>query len=143
MAGRQPSQSLTRYAGIQVQTSSLGLNVPVGWGTFRCKCNLVDYLDFKSKPIKAAGAGKGGPTTTTSYDYDATIILAICEGPIDSIASMKAKYWSQTSASGTVAISSWRSFTRLRSRSSGPSNRFARETRQARSSSTGAAFNSR
>ena len=86
MAGRQASQSLVRYPGIQVQTSALGLNIPVGWGTFRCKCNLVDYLDFKSKPIKGGG-GKGG-APTTSYDYDATIILAICEGPIDSIASV-------------------------------------------------------
>jgi hypothetical protein len=30
MAGRSASSTITRYAGIQVQTSALGLNVPVG-----------------------------------------------------------------------------------------------------------------
>lgn len=83
MAGRTASAAVTRYAGIQVQTSALGMNIPVGWGTFRCRCNLVDYLDFKSTPTKAA-SGKGG-STTTGYNYSATLILAICEGEIDDI----------------------------------------------------------
>ena len=83
MAGRQASQTVTRYAGIQVQTSALGVQIPVGWGTHRSRCNLVDYLDFKSTPQKAAAAGKGG--VTTGYNYSASIILAIEEGPIDHI----------------------------------------------------------
>jgi hypothetical protein len=83
VAGRKASYTVTRYAGIQVQTSALGLAVPMGWGTFRCRCNLVDYLDFKSTAQKAA-SGKGG-ATTTGYSYSATIILAICEGTIDAI----------------------------------------------------------
>jgi len=83
MAGRAASGIITRYAGIQVQTSTLGTNIPVGWGTFRCRCNLVDYLDFKSSSTKAA-AGKGG-SNTTGYSYAATIILAVCEGPIENI----------------------------------------------------------
>ncbi len=84
MAGRQASQTVTRYAGIQVQTSALGVQIPVGWGTHRSRCNLVDYLDFKSTPQKAAAAGKGG-ATTTGYNYSASIILAIEEGPIDHV----------------------------------------------------------
>lgn len=86
MAGRTASNTVTRYAGIQVQTSSMGVQIPVGWGTFRCKCNLVDYLDFKSKAQKAA-SGKGG-STTTGYSYSATIILAICEGSVDAISTV-------------------------------------------------------
>lgn len=86
MAGRSASATVTRYAGIQVQTSSLGVQIPVGWGTFRCRCNLVDYLDFKSVAQKAA-SGKGG-STTTGYAYYATIVLAICEGPIDSVSTV-------------------------------------------------------
>src|SRR5271154_223299 len=86
MAGRTASSAVTRYAGIQVQSSSLGLQIPVGWGTFRCKCNLVDYLDFKAVAQKAA-SGKGG-STTTGYTYSATIIMAICEGPIDGISTV-------------------------------------------------------
>ena len=86
MAGRSASSSVTRYAGLQVQTSALGLNIPIGWGTFRCKCNLVDYLDFKSTANKAR-SGKGG-STTTSYNYSASLILAICEGPIDAVTTV-------------------------------------------------------
>jgi hypothetical protein len=84
MAGRAASGVVIRYPGIQVQTSSLGTQIPVGWGTFRCRSNLIDYLDFKSTAQKAAAAGKGG-STTTGYTYSATIILAICEGPIDDV----------------------------------------------------------
>jgi hypothetical protein len=84
MAGRQASNVITRYAGIQVQTSSLGLQIPVGWGTFRGGCNLVDYLDFQSKAQKAAASGKGG-STVTGYSYSATLILGVCEGPIDAV----------------------------------------------------------
>ena len=83
MAGRQASQAVTRYAGIQVQTSALGVQIPVGWGTFRCRCNLVDYFNFQSKAQKRQ-AGKGG-STTTGYSYSASLVLAICEGPIDDI----------------------------------------------------------
>ena len=84
MSGRQASQTVTRYAGIQVQTSALGLQIPLGWGTFRCKCNLVDYLDFKSTGQSSKSGGKGG-SNTTGYTYTATIIMAVCEGPIDGI----------------------------------------------------------
>jgi hypothetical protein len=84
MAGRSAAAVITRYAGLQVQTSALGVNIPVGWGTFRCKCNLVDYLDFKSVAQKAAASGKGG-STVTGYSYSASVILAVCEGPIDGI----------------------------------------------------------
>jgi hypothetical protein len=103
MAGRAASNAVTRYAGIQVQTSSLGLQIPVGWGTFRCRCNLVDYLDFKSTAQKAA-SGKGG-ATVTGYAYSATIVLAICEGPIDFITQVwvDAKDYAYNSNGSTVA----------------------------------------
>jgi len=103
VAGRSASNAVTRYAGIQVQTSSLGLQIPVGWGTFRCRCNLVDYLDFKSVAQKAA-SGKGG-ATVTGYSYSATIVLAICEGPIDFITQVwvDAKNYAYNSVGSTVA----------------------------------------
>jgi len=85
MAGRTASNAITRYAGVQVQTSSMGLQIPLGWGTFRCACNLMDYLDFTSKAQNGGkGGGKGGGATT-GYSYSATIIMAVCEGPIDGI----------------------------------------------------------
>ena len=102
MAGRTASSAITRYPGIQVQTSSLGVNIPVGWGTFRCKCNLVDYLDFKST-AQHAGAGKGG--APTGYNYAATVILAVCEGPIDAITQVwvNGKQFAHGSVGSSVA----------------------------------------
>ena len=58
MAGRTASNVITRYAGIQVQTSAMGLQIPLGWGQFRVNCNMLDYLDFKSKPQTAKGAAR-------------------------------------------------------------------------------------
>ena len=84
MAGRTASNVITRYAGIQVQTSAMGLQIPLGWGQFRVNCNMLDYLDFKSKPQTAKGGGKGG-APVTGYSYSATIVLGLCEGPIDAI----------------------------------------------------------
>jgi hypothetical protein len=87
MAGRPAGNVITRYAGLQVQTSALGVNIPVGWGTFRCKCNLIDYLDFKSSAQRAGASGKGG-STTTGFTYSATLIMGVCEGPIDAISQV-------------------------------------------------------
>lgn len=84
MAGRAASGIVTKYPGIQVQSSSLGVNIPVGWGTHRCRCNLVDYLDFAAKAQNDAGGGKGG-SQVSGYTYSATIIVGIEEGPIDDI----------------------------------------------------------
>ena len=83
MAGHSAGAAPTRYAGIQVQTSALGVQMPIVWGTARCKCNLVWYNNFKSKAQKAA-SGKGG-STVTGYSYTADLILGVCEGPISAI----------------------------------------------------------
>ena len=103
MAGRAASQAITRYAGIQVQTSALGTQIPVGWGTFRCRCNLVDYFNFQSHAQKAQ-AGKGG-STTTGFTYSASLVLAICEGPIDAVTQVwvNGKQYAQGSNGSGVA----------------------------------------
>ena len=72
-----------QLAGVQIQTSLLGQPLPMGWGRGRISCNLVDYIGFKAIP-KTTTTGKGGGSSTT-YTYTASIILAICEGPITGI----------------------------------------------------------
>ncbi len=87
MGGRSSAAAPTRYAGIQVQTSALGVQMTIGWGTFRAKCNLIWYGDFKSKAQKSS-AGKGGGSTTTGYSYSASMIMGLCEGPIADITTV-------------------------------------------------------
>ena len=98
MSGRtKTANTPTRYAGLQVQTSLLGTIIPVGWGTFRCKSNVVWYSNFQSKAIKSAAAGKGG-ATTTGYTYSADVIIALCEGPIGAITTV----WKDTTSLTTL-----------------------------------------
>lgn len=86
-AGQAQSQAPTRYIGIPIQTSIKGTTLPRGWGTFKAGCNLIDYLNFQSKAVTTTQSGGkgGGSAQTTSYTYSATILLGICQGPIDGI----------------------------------------------------------
>ena len=72
------------YIGIPVQTSIKGSVIPRGWGTFKCGCNMLDYLDFSQANSTSAG-GKGGSYQSTTDSYSATMLLGICRGPIAGI----------------------------------------------------------
>lgn len=75
----------TALSGIQVQTSLLGEPIPVGWGRGRISCNLIDYVGFKAIAHTTKTGGKGGSSSSTTYTYTASIILALCEGPITGV----------------------------------------------------------
>ncbi|MGC1300938.1 MAG: phage tail protein [Caulobacteraceae bacterium] len=70
-----------KYDGVIVQSSLKGIPIAKGWGTAQLGCNLVDYLDFSSKKVST---GKGGGAQP-DFDYFATLVLAICLGPIAGI----------------------------------------------------------
>jgi hypothetical protein len=70
----------TKYDGIVVQSSLLGISIPKGWGTNKLGCNLMDYLDFSAKQTNS---GKGG--ANPQYTYKATLVLGICQGPISGV----------------------------------------------------------
>ena len=74
----------SKLAGIQVQTSLLGQPIPIGWGRARIGCNLIDYVAFTAIPKTTKTGGKGGSSSTT-YSYSASVILALCEGPITGV----------------------------------------------------------
>lgn len=73
--------SAEKLAGVQIQTSLLGEPLVIGWGRTRVSCNLIDYVAFKAKAQKQGGKGGG----YTSYTYSASIIMALCEGPIGGV----------------------------------------------------------
>lgn len=74
----------TKLAGVQVQTSLLGEPIVFGYGRARISCNLLDYVGFKA--IEQQQGGKGGGVTT--YTYSASVIMALCEGPITGVRSV-------------------------------------------------------
>lgn len=69
------------YTGIDVQTSSYNLPIPLGWGKNRRSFNLIWYNNFqKHKQSSGKGGGKGG-----QYTYTAAVILSLGEGIITSV----------------------------------------------------------
>lgn len=79
------------YTGLQIQTAVNALPIPIVWGESKLAPNVVWYNNFQSiaQQSSSGGGGKGGlfstATTTTGYTYAASIIMALCEGPIAAI----------------------------------------------------------
>lgn len=78
-----PTVAPTKYNQLQLQTSTLGLVIPVGWGKNKWAINIIWYGDWNAEP--ADKGGKGGNSKSGSYTYTAAVILALGEGPIQSI----------------------------------------------------------
>ena len=88
MGGKTTKTSADKLTGIQMQTSSYGLAIPVCYGTNRGGANLVWYGAFKAIPhtTKTSSTGKGGTkSVSTTYTYQAAAILAVSEGAIAGI----------------------------------------------------------
>lgn len=77
---------------LRVQSSIVGIPVPVGWGKARLAGNLLDYQDFLATQQASAGSGgKGsglfggsgkGSSPGVTYTYSAAVVIGLCEGPI-------------------------------------------------------------
>ena len=75
-----------QYTGLQVQTSTNSMPIPILLGTNSIAPNIIWYDNFTTITTKEEQGGKGGGSvTTTSYSYTADVMMAICEGPIFSI----------------------------------------------------------
>lgn len=81
MSGSHQGSVAPAYTGLQLQTSSGAVCIPLCWGQARGAPNVIWYGDFSAK---AQHAGKGaGPTT--GYDYHASLMMALCQGPIHGV----------------------------------------------------------
>ncbi|HEX3429554.1 MAG TPA: phage tail protein [Rhizomicrobium sp.] len=82
MGGTNASRP-TVYTGIQIQTSAQGVPIAIVWGKNRIAPNLIWYNNFQSHKQSQKGAGgKGGSKGSGNYTYTASVILALCEGPM-------------------------------------------------------------
>lgn len=82
--GNQPLTT-TDYSGLQVQTTSGALPVPIVYGQNMLSPNCVWYNNFQQHPSNGKGGSKGGgggKGAQQTYVYSCSIILALCEGPI-------------------------------------------------------------
>ena len=84
LSSTKGSSPPTRLNGVVVQQSTYGVPLTIGWGTNRVQGNLVWYNGFKAQAVKQS-SGKGGGSSTTGYNYSASIIMAIGDGPITGV----------------------------------------------------------
>ncbi len=89
---------ITKYSGLQVQTTSSCVPVPIVYGANVLAPNCFWYENFKAIAQSASGKG-GGKGGTTGYNYACSIMMGICEGPIAGIGQV----W-QTSSTTTNLI---------------------------------------
>ena len=73
------------YTGLQIQTATNTLPVPLVWGVQRLAPNAIWYNNFQTHTAKASGKGGLFAPSSSTYDYTAAIVLALCEGPISAI----------------------------------------------------------
>ncbi len=79
--GGNQSMQTPDYTGLQIQTAVNTLPIPILWGTAKIAPNVVWYNDFQTQNGSSGGKGGlfGGASGTT---YSASVIMALCEGPI-------------------------------------------------------------
>ena len=77
---------ITTYSGLQVQSTSSCLPVPICYGCNILTPNVVWYNNFQQHNASGKGGGKGGGSR--SYTYSASIIMALCEGTISGIGNV-------------------------------------------------------
>lgn len=72
-----------QYTGLQVQTASSVVPLPIVYGRNAIAPNLIYYSNFQTHAVKTKTGGKGASSgTTTDYTYTADVIMGLCEGPI-------------------------------------------------------------
>lgn len=78
----------TKYTSLSVQTSVLDKPITIFWGRARLVPNLIWYNDFTAHKHKQGGKGGGSGSGTKTYTYTVAVAMALCEGPIQSIATV-------------------------------------------------------
>ena len=80
------------YTGLQIQTSSNALPIPILYGINRAAPNIIWNGAFATHPQysqqSSGKGGGGGGSTITGYTYSTWIILAVGEGPITAIGTI-------------------------------------------------------
>ena len=75
-----------RLSELSVQSSTLGLTIPVVYGSWRLAGNIIWSTDLIETRTERDAGGKGGPTqTAVEYSYRASFAVGLCEGPISGV----------------------------------------------------------
>lgn len=69
--------------GLNLQTSQLGISVPVIYGTQKVSGNLIQYGNFTANEQRSDAGKGGGGSVVTGYDYHVDLAWGICMSPPD------------------------------------------------------------
>lgn len=86
--GSQQSNTPKQLNSIQTMQSSYGNCLPLVYGRTRIPATIIWYTNFTATPSSSdggGGKGGGGVSASTTYTYSASVILALCEGQINSV----------------------------------------------------------
>jgi hypothetical protein len=92
------NRQVTKYTGLQVQTSALNIPITLLWGKRRLAWNLLWQADFKSH--SQSSGGKGGGKGSQSYTYTVAVIMGLCEGVVTAIPTI----WQNQSTTSLSAL---------------------------------------
>ena len=99
LGGGRPKTAPAAVSGMQLQSSTQGLPIPLVFGTTKIAPNLIWYDDFLATPqqssagsggkggVGGGGGGKGGGGGT-DYTYQAAFIFGLCDGPIIGVGNL-------------------------------------------------------
>lgn len=95
---------------LRIQTSVYGATIPLVYGTTRVSGNLLWFGGFQAIPhtTTTTQGGKGGgkvKTENTTFTYQAAVIMALAEGPLNTVLSAwrgKQRYAGQSASSVPV-----------------------------------------
>ncbi len=83
--------AVPQYTGLQLQTASSALPVPIVYGITQVAPNLVWTGNFQAQPQytqASGGKGGGGKTSLSGYNYSTAVIFAIGEGPVTALGTV-------------------------------------------------------
>ena len=106
--GGGQNNSAPAIGGMQIQTSNYGAPVPIVYGQTRISTNLMWYGGFQAiaQTTQQASGGKGGApsSSNTTYTYQASIQMGLCEGPISGIGTIWVGKATETAAALAIQI---------------------------------------
>lgn len=82
--GGQDSQG-PRLQDLKVQSSAYGKDIPIVYGSARMAGNVIWATPLRETATEEDQGKGGGGSTVTTYTYDATFAVLLCEGPITGI----------------------------------------------------------
>ena len=97
-----PTNAPINYTGLNVGSAQWNAPVPIFWGMRRCSFNAIDFVNFTAKPVSGKGKGGGGKSDQ-QQTYSATVLLAMCEGVVDSIQNI----WTNGSTTTTTTLAAF------------------------------------